>query len=79
MATTSVIALRARELTERDVRQLAARLASRGVVLAPDAATLARDLQAGARAICGLLDKLNAVVGFDNATRFIAEIRIGEA
>jgi len=77
MAATNPILLRSRELTERDVRQLAERLASRGVALAPDAPTLAGDLQAGARAIVGLLDQLGKAAGPIEAARLIADIKIG--
>jgi hypothetical protein len=76
MAATNPIPLRPMALTERHLRQLAERIASRGVALAPDSPTLAGDLHAGSRAICGLLDKLKAAVGPAAAARVIAEISL---
>ncbi len=79
MAAFSVTPLRTHVLTERHLRGLAERLQSRGVTLAPDAPTMAGDLQAGARAIVGLLAKLGHAAGPVEAAGLIAEIKIGEA
>jgi hypothetical protein len=79
MAALTVTPLRPCVITQTDIHQLAERLASRGVALAPDAPTLAGDLQAGARAICGLIDQLGKAAGPGEAAHLVAGINVGEA